>query len=111
VEFQICESRKNNTKTAVGVSVAGSRQPQGNRQHGFVATLKDNFGFIETAEHDREIFFHFRCIFLCNNSLSFIHSSSIRKKNPEMTPHRTEKENSVYPSVNRFQIYINHENT
>lgn len=59
VEFQICESRKNNTKTAVSVSVAGSRQVLGNQQHGFVATLKENFGFIETAEHDREIFFHF----------------------------------------------------
>jgi len=24
-----------------------------------VATLKDNFGFIETANHDKEIFFHY----------------------------------------------------
>lgn len=24
-----------------------------------MATLKDNFGFIETANHDKEIFFHY----------------------------------------------------
>lgn len=38
---------------------------QSNRSHsqtyqGFVAALKDGFGFIETLEHDREVFFHFR---------------------------------------------------
>jgi len=27
--------------------------------HGFIAALKDGFGFIETAEHDHEVFFHF----------------------------------------------------
>lgn len=27
---------------------------------GFIATLKDSFGFIETLNHDKEIFFHFR---------------------------------------------------
>lgn len=57
VEFQICESRRNNTKTAVNVKVL-SRAPV-IKQQGFIATLKDSFGFIETAEHDREIFFHF----------------------------------------------------
>jgi cold shock CspA family protein len=57
VEFQICESRRNNTKTAVNVKVL-SRTPV-IRQQGFIATLKDSFGFIETADHDREIFFHF----------------------------------------------------
>jgi len=57
VEFQICESRRNNTKTAVNVKVL-SRAPV-MKQQGFIATLKDSFGFIETAEHDREIFFHF----------------------------------------------------
>lgn len=29
-------------------------------QQGFVAALKDGFGFIETADHTREVFFHFR---------------------------------------------------
>lgn len=27
--------------------------------HGFIAVLKDNFGFIETLQHDEEVFFHF----------------------------------------------------
>uniref|UniRef100_A0A8D8GQL7 Cold shock domain-containing protein E1 n=3 Tax=Culex pipiens TaxID=7175 RepID=A0A8D8GQL7_CULPI len=27
--------------------------------HGFIAVLKENFGFIETIEHDQEVFFHF----------------------------------------------------
>lgn len=27
--------------------------------HGFVAVLKENFGFIETLQHDEEVFFHF----------------------------------------------------
>lgn len=27
---------------------------------GFVASLKDTFGFIETITHDKEIFFHYR---------------------------------------------------
>jgi len=27
---------------------------------GFVASLKDTFGFIETVTHDKEIFFHYR---------------------------------------------------
>ena len=64
IEFQICESKKNNTKTAVNVQLAGqqpsSRSITGGKQLGFIATLKENFGFIETAEHDKEVFFHFR---------------------------------------------------
>ena len=58
VEFQICESRKNNTKTAVNVKLLVRSSVSKNQ--GFIATLKDNFGFIETAEHDKEVFFHFR---------------------------------------------------
>lgn len=27
---------------------------------GFIASLKDTFGFIETITHDKEIFFHYR---------------------------------------------------
>lgn len=29
---------------------------------GFVATLKENFGFLETSEHDKEVFFHYRYV-------------------------------------------------
>eukprot|EP00918_Siedleckia_nematoides_P008348 GHVU01018104.1.p1 GENE.GHVU01018104.1~~GHVU01018104.1.p1 ORF type:complete len:815 (+),score=93.18 GHVU01018104.1:360-2804(+) len=69
IEFQICESRRTNTKTAAGVKLLGAEQHRDrgdrneridrNLQQGFIAALKDNFGFIETAEHDREVFFHF----------------------------------------------------
>ena len=31
----------------------------GTPQRGYVAALKDGFGFIETLQHDKEIFFHF----------------------------------------------------
>jgi len=31
----------------------------GSPQRGYVAALKDGFGFIETLQHDKEIFFHF----------------------------------------------------
>ena len=31
----------------------------GTPQKGYVAALKDGFGFIETLQHDKEIFFHF----------------------------------------------------
>ncbi|XP_075910411.1 cold shock domain-containing protein E1 isoform X10 [Petromyzon marinus] len=31
----------------------------GKRQVGFIATLKDNFGFIENIQHNAEIFFHY----------------------------------------------------
>ena len=94
MEFQICESRRNNTKTAVNVKAMPSRSPvkpspiavkahttdlrqtkgagdgkqvrapqpqtQEMPQKGFIATLKDSYGFIETALHDKEVFFHFR---------------------------------------------------
>lgn len=33
---------------------------------GYVAALKDNFGFIETANHDKEIFFHYRWMTILN---------------------------------------------
>ena len=57
VEFQISESHHNQTKTAVNVSVMTKNI--GTRLQGFIATLKDNFGFIETADHNKEVFFHF----------------------------------------------------
>ncbi|CAH1799965.1 unnamed protein product [Owenia fusiformis] len=57
VEFQIQEVKRNNTKTAVNIKVLSRNS--GGVQRGFIATLKDNFGFIETAAHDKEVFFHF----------------------------------------------------
>ena len=58
MEFNISEMKRNNSKTAVNVKVT-SRNSSAKSQ-GFIATLKENFGFIETAAHDKEVFFHFR---------------------------------------------------
>lgn len=55
---------------AVDVQVVSKNQNQGKNGlgrsnslplcQGFIAALKDGFGFIETIAHDREVFFHFR---------------------------------------------------
>lgn len=58
VEFSICEAKRTGQQSAVTLKVLG-RNSSSKRFHGFVATLKDNFGFIETANHDKEIFFHY----------------------------------------------------
>lgn len=57
VDFQISESKRNNTKTAIMVRLVS--RSNSTKQQGFIATLKDNFGFIEVADHNREVFFHF----------------------------------------------------
>nr|XP_032833958.1 cold shock domain-containing protein E1 isoform X11 [Petromyzon marinus] len=41
------------------VSGGGGGGGGGKRQVGFIATLKDNFGFIENIQHNAEIFFHY----------------------------------------------------
>lgn len=38
----------------------GNKKPNGQVCQGFIAALKDGFGFIETVNHDKEIFFPFR---------------------------------------------------
>ncbi|XP_040279872.1 cold shock domain-containing protein E1 isoform X7 [Bufo bufo] len=58
VEFSICEAKRTGQQSAVNLKVYG-RNSNSKRFHGYVATLKDNFGFIETANHDKEIFFHY----------------------------------------------------
>ncbi|ESN92067.1 hypothetical protein HELRODRAFT_104068 [Helobdella robusta] len=57
VEFQISECQKNKTKVAINVKVISSKST--NRERGFVVTIKEGFGFIETADHEKEIYFHF----------------------------------------------------
>ncbi|XP_059172190.1 cold shock domain-containing protein E1-like [Physella acuta] len=57
VDFQIGELKSTGKKQAVKVRVV-LRNIAG-RCHGFVATLKENYGFIETADHEKEVFFHF----------------------------------------------------
>ncbi|XP_029429067.1 cold shock domain-containing protein E1 isoform X2 [Rhinatrema bivittatum] len=58
VEFSICEVKRTGTQSAVSLKLLG-RNSGARRFLGYVATLKDNFGFIETANHDKEIFFHY----------------------------------------------------
>ncbi|KAM8975605.1 cold shock domain-containing protein E1 isoform 5-T5 [Pelodytes ibericus] len=58
VEFSICEAKRTGQQSAVSMKVLG-RNSNAKRFVGYVATLKDNFGFIETANHDKEIFFHY----------------------------------------------------
>ncbi|XP_013412003.1 cold shock domain-containing protein E1-like [Lingula anatina] len=60
VEFHISEVKRNSSRTAVNIRVLSRNSTP--RQQGFIATLKDNFGFIENAEHDREIFFHYSAV-------------------------------------------------
>lgn len=57
VEFSIGEVKRSNSRFAAAVRVV-IRNIQG-KCHGFIATLKDNYGFIENADHDKEVFFHF----------------------------------------------------
>ncbi|KAG7520372.1 hypothetical protein JOB18_028065 [Solea senegalensis] len=59
VEFSISEVKRTGQQSAVSIRVLNRNASNAKRLHGFVATLKDNFGFIETANHDQEIFFHY----------------------------------------------------
>ena len=58
VEFQIGEQKTNSKQVAVNVKVLF--RSTSNRCQGYVATLKENYGFIENEKHDQEFFFHFR---------------------------------------------------
>jgi len=47
---------------AVNIMIASPEKPQPKKKqhlHGFIATLKENIGFIETVAHDKDVFFHF----------------------------------------------------
>ncbi|KAM9856106.1 cold shock domain-containing protein E1 isoform 1-T1 [Aulostomus maculatus] len=59
VEFSINEVKRTGQQSAVSIRVLNRNASNAKRLQGFVATLKDNFGFIETANHDQEIFFHY----------------------------------------------------
>ncbi|XP_055621287.1 cold shock domain-containing protein E1 isoform X2 [Toxorhynchites rutilus septentrionalis] len=49
----------NNNSSIMKVSYANGNIKSGKIHHGFIAVLKENFGFIETIDHDQEVFFHF----------------------------------------------------
>ncbi|XP_013775883.1 cold shock domain-containing protein E1-like [Limulus polyphemus] len=61
VEFTINTSKVNNQKIANDVKVVSRQVKNGFRyaHRGFIAALKDSFGFIETEDHKSEVFFHF----------------------------------------------------
>lgn len=68
VQFSICQVKRNKELVAVDISLinsSGEKTPNSNKKlngqvcQGFIAVLKDGFGFIETVNHDKEIFFHF----------------------------------------------------
>lgn len=70
MEFTLSQVKRN--KELIAVEVVAKPQTQqaitkngvngtGNTVcQGFIAALKDGFGFIETVAHDREVFFRFR---------------------------------------------------
>uniref|UniRef100_A0A452SGU8 CSD domain-containing protein n=1 Tax=Ursus americanus TaxID=9643 RepID=A0A452SGU8_URSAM len=58
VEFNVSNKQKPGQQIATCVRLLGHNS-NSKRLLGYVATLKDNFGFIETANHDKEIFFHY----------------------------------------------------
>lgn len=59
VDFSIGEVRKMGGPTKMAVSVRVVLRNITGKSQGFIATLKDNYGFIENADHDKEVFFHF----------------------------------------------------
>merc|ERR550519_1357784 len=67
VNIRVLERVNPDPARAETASNASSSPPRDNRkdkeigivQLGYVAALKDGFGFIETLKHDKEIFFHF----------------------------------------------------
>ncbi|KAK9712515.1 SUZ-C motif [Popillia japonica] len=69
VHFNINQVKRNKELIAVEIQVVQlASQTNGVSKHnsrnsqiyqGFIAALKDGFGFIETIDHDREVFFHF----------------------------------------------------
>ncbi|XP_034946970.1 cold shock domain-containing protein E1 isoform X2 [Chelonus insularis] len=68
VKFSICQVKRNKELVAVNISLlnsSGEKIQNGNEVitggtcNGFIAALKDGFGFIETVNHEKEIFFHF----------------------------------------------------
>jgi len=76
VEFDIAQVKSNKKHIAVNIRVkeraertSDSQVQQNGKGHrdvpthqGFIAALKDGFGFIENITHDKEVFFHFRWV-------------------------------------------------
>ncbi|XP_044257145.1 cold shock domain-containing protein E1 [Tribolium madens] len=69
VEFNVNQVKRNKELIAVDIQVVQPATQTNGIKHrisnncqiyqGFIAALKDGFGFIETIQHDKEVFFHF----------------------------------------------------
>uniref|UniRef100_H2Z8A1 CSD domain-containing protein n=1 Tax=Ciona savignyi TaxID=51511 RepID=H2Z8A1_CIOSA len=63
VEFKICEVKRTGAKSAVDIILLTRHadfDPSRSRGcFGWISTLKDTFGFIESLDHGSEIFFHY----------------------------------------------------
>lgn len=66
-------NRMNSTSAMMKASYANGNIKPGKVHHGFIAVLKENFGFIETFEHDQEVFFHFSNFIGNTNALELGH--------------------------------------
>ena len=60
VDFNICECRKNNTKNATNVRVINTA----GKEYGFVASIQNNSGRIESADHEKVFSFKYVPLFL-----------------------------------------------
>lgn len=58
-KFQNTENDENVNETVPSRSPYSGNRASTSVQQGFIATLKDKFGFIELADHQKEVFFHF----------------------------------------------------
>ncbi|XP_069094839.1 cold shock domain-containing protein E1 isoform X2 [Pleurodeles waltl] len=100
VEFSICEVKRTGMQSAVSLKVMG-RNSNAKRYLGYVATLKDNFGFIETSNHDKEIFFHYSefCGDVDSLNLGDVVEYSLSKgKGNKVSAERVNKTNAVIDS-------------
>ncbi|XP_026284230.1 cold shock domain-containing protein E1 isoform X1 [Frankliniella occidentalis] len=63
VEFDIAQVKRNKELVAINVRVsqraASGDRGDGQLHQGYIAALKDGYGFIENLAHDMEVFFHF----------------------------------------------------
>ncbi|XP_052239321.1 cold shock domain-containing protein E1-like [Dreissena polymorpha] len=59
VDFNIGEQRRPVGAMRMAVNVRLVLRNLTGRCQGYIATLKDNYGFIENIDHDKEVFFHF----------------------------------------------------
>lgn len=66
-------NRMNSSSAMMKASYANGNIKPGKVHHGFIAVLKENFGFIETLEHDQEVFFHFSNFIGNTNTLELGH--------------------------------------